>query len=154
MTSHHGQVCAISIANGKILDTHVMTNHCVQCSQWDKKDQDSEAYINFYADHFPDCQKNHDGSAASMEAAGSVEIYENSVETRNLRYNPYVGDGDSKAFRAVQTAQPYGDTYNITKEECIGYAQKKLGTRLRNLVNKKKGIKLSDGKPLGGLGGH
>ena len=108
--------------------------------------------MNVYADHFPNCHKNQDGSAASMEAAGSVTIYENSVGTRNLQYNPYVCDGDSKAFRAVQTAQPYGNTYNITKEECIGHVPKRLGIRLRNQLNKKKGIKLSDGKPIGGHG--
>jgi hypothetical protein len=40
----------------------------------------------------------------------------------------------------------------VEKEECIGHVQKRMGTRLRNLLKKKQGCKLRDGKGLGGAG--
>lgn len=40
----------------------------------------------------------------------------------------------------------------LEKLECVGHVQKRCGTRLRRLVNENKGVKLSDGKGLGGLG--
>ena len=36
----------------------------------------------------------------------------------HFRYNPYIGDGDSKAYRRVVDDQPYGPDYDIMKEEC------------------------------------
>ncbi len=98
MTSHHGLVCAMSVETGKILDSHVMTNHCVLCSKWEGKDKDSEEYMDFYAEHFLDCHKNHDGSAGSMETAGSLHLYEQSEDTRNIRYNPYTCIGMTDFF--------------------------------------------------------
>ena len=46
----------------------------------------------------------------------------------------------------------YGDTYEVTKEECVGHVQKRLRTALRKYKNDMKGKKLSDGKEVGGKG--
>ena len=46
----------------------------------------------------------------------------------------------------------YGDSYEITKEECVGHVQKRLGSALRKYKNNMKGKKLSDGKGVGGKG--
>ncbi|XP_013381184.1 uncharacterized protein LOC106152218 [Lingula anatina] len=67
-------------------------------------------------------------------------------------YNPSVGDGDSSAFRRVQQEQSYGSEFELVKEECIGQVQKRMGSRLRRLVERNKGVKLSDGKGLEGAG--
>jgi hypothetical protein len=150
MSAHHGLVAAISIESRQVVDSHLMTNQCATCDKWKDKDKDSLEYMDFVATHFEKCHMNHDGSSASMERDGAVFMYEQSVESRGVRYNPYVGDGDTKSFKAVQNAKPYGPDYTIRKEECIGHIQKRMGTRLRNLLNKKKGIMLSDGKGLGG----
>lgn len=48
--------------------------------------------------------------------------------------------------------KPYGSDVTIQKLECIGHVQKRMGSRLRRLNNKMKGIKLADGKVLGGKG--
>ena len=37
-----------------------------------------------------------------MESEGAVEMFTRSVETRNLTYKIYVGDGGSKAYSAVR----------------------------------------------------
>lgn len=36
--------------------------------------------------------------------------------------------------------------------ECVGHIQKRMGSRLQRLKTKKRGEKLSNGKPLGGKG--
>lgn len=40
--------------------------------------------------------------------------------------------------------------YEIGKEECVGHIQKRMGAALRNFKKKNKGVKLSDGKSVGG----
>ncbi|GFS85958.1 uncharacterized protein TNCV_1219541 [Trichonephila clavipes] len=45
----------------------------------------------------------------------------------------------------------YGDT-EVEKLECVGHVQKRMGTRLRNILKMSKGIKLSDGKNISGRG--
>ena len=82
---------------------------------------------------------NHTGSSASMEADGALELFGRSVDKYNLRYNPFVGDGDSSAFRTVTKAKPYGEDFTIEKEECIGHIQKRMGSQLRRLLTKNKG---------------
>lgn len=68
----------------------------------------------------------------------------------NVRYTQYLGDGDSKGFIAVQELEPYGPDHKISKLECLGHVQKRMGTRLRRLKSENKHIILSDGKGLGG----
>ncbi|GFU86667.1 uncharacterized protein TNCV_2880871 [Trichonephila clavipes] len=63
----------------------------------------------------------------------------------------YVGDGDSKGFLTIKEAKVYGDT-EVEKLECVGHVQKRMGTRLRNILKMSKGIKLSDGKNISGRG--
>ncbi|KAK3749152.1 hypothetical protein QZH41_009828, partial [Actinostola sp. cb2023] len=88
----------------------------------------------------------------SMEAAGAKILYQRSVATKGLRYIPFIGDGDSKAYSAVCAAQPYGPSVFIPKEECVSHVTKRMGTGLRALLRDYKGKKLSDGKVLSGSG--
>ena len=59
---------------------------------------------NFMQDH--DCPINHEGSAGSMESAGNLKMFQNSVENLNLRFIRFIGD--AKAFPAVSNAFPHG----------------------------------------------
>ena len=74
----------------------------------------------------------HAGSAASMEIAGVLQCFKQSVHLHNLRYTNYIGDGDSKSYLEVVKADPYNGV-QITKLECIGHVQKRVGSRLRTL---------------------
>jgi hypothetical protein len=95
------------------------------------------------------CQINHEGSSGSMEASGAVAMFNRSVAKHNLIYHEYLGDGDSSAFNDVKTSDPYKDFDVLPiKLECVGHVQKRLGTRLRNLVKAHKGTKT----PLSGKG--
>ncbi|GFW12896.1 uncharacterized protein TNCV_3328291 [Trichonephila clavipes] len=89
----------------------------------------------FAADHV--CHSNFQGSALKMEAVGSTRIFQCSIVKRGLKYAHYYGDGDSKGFISVK------DTYgkdSVTKYECIGHVQKRVGARLRKLKSKNKNL--------------
>ena len=121
--SLNGCVSAISIDTGKILDIAVMTQYCKMCEMNVARD-----------DHL--CA-NYNGSSGNMESFGAYRIFERSVEKRGLQYTEYFGDGDSKAFLKVKDI--YGkDT--VTKLECIGHIQKRVGSRLRKLKKNTKGL--------------
>ncbi|GFW02702.1 uncharacterized protein TNCV_2457161 [Trichonephila clavipes] len=97
-------------------------------------------------------EKNYSGSAGKMEVDGMLRIFNRSEKLHNLKYSNYIGDGDTKTFNALSENKPYGDDYLIQKIECVGYVQKRMGTRLRKLILVYSKKKLSDGKTIGGKG--
>ena len=68
---------------------------------------------------------NHKGSCAEMEAVAAASIFSRSINSRQLKYATFVGDSDRSCFGRVKEAMfaKYGDTYEITKEECVGHVQ-------------------------------
>ena len=52
----------------------------------------------------------------------------------------------------MQQAYPYGPDTKITKLECVGHVQKRVGSRLRKILQDHKGEVLADGKKLNGKG--
>ncbi|GFT54359.1 uncharacterized protein TNCV_2726961 [Trichonephila clavipes] len=90
----------------------------------------------FAADHV--CHSNFQGSALKMEAVGSTRIFQCSIVKRGLKYAHYYGDGDSKGFISVKDT--YGKDSVVTKYECIGHFQKRVGARLRKLKSKNKNL--------------
>ncbi|GFW05547.1 uncharacterized protein TNCV_437281 [Trichonephila clavipes] len=91
------------------------------------------------------CSCNHQGSAGSMESVGAYRLFERSRETRKFEYVEFYGDGDSKSHLAVKDIYGIG---SVRKYECIGHIQKRVGSKLRILKTKEKGLgdkgKLSD----------
>ncbi|KAG8266637.1 hypothetical protein J6590_108192 [Homalodisca vitripennis] len=86
-----------------------------------------------------------------METVAAVSIFSRSEEKRGVKYEYFLGDGDSKAYQAVVSSRPYDDV-EVKKLECIGHIQKRMGTRLRNYKLRNKSLILSDGKGLKGAG--
>ncbi|GFY31689.1 uncharacterized protein TNCV_4200001 [Trichonephila clavipes] len=66
-----------------------------------------------------------------MEAVGAFRIFERSLMKRDLY------DGDSKGF--LQVKDIHGEN-SVTKLECIGHIQKRVGSRLRKLKKNTKGL--------------
>ncbi|GFX89599.1 CCHC-type domain-containing protein [Trichonephila clavipes] len=83
-SSLNGCVSAISVDTGKILDIEVMTQYCHICA---KGNSQSSKHV---------CS-NYKGSAGNMEVVGAYRIFERS-NVRNVQYNEYYGDGDSKGY--------------------------------------------------------
>uniref|UniRef100_A0A6P7GDN8 Uncharacterized protein LOC114336144 n=1 Tax=Diabrotica virgifera virgifera TaxID=50390 RepID=A0A6P7GDN8_DIAVI len=70
-----------------------------------------------------------------MEAHAIVSMFQRSEE-HNVRYLNYIGDGDSKTYSGVLESKPYGNDFVVNKKECVGHVQKRMGTRLRDLLKK------------------
>ncbi|GFX74431.1 uncharacterized protein TNCV_3213181 [Trichonephila clavipes] len=120
--SLNGCVSVISIDTGKILDLEVMTQYCNMCE------------LNVKCEH---ACSNYKGSSGNMEAFGAFRIFERSLIKRDLQYTEYYGDGDSKGF--LQVNDKYGEN-SVTKLECKGHIQKRVGSRLRKLKKNTKGL--------------
>ena len=76
-------------------------------------------------------------SSPAMESKAAAKICCRSERLNKLKYATYVGEGDSKGDAVVTNAEPYGPDVQVAKQECIGHAQKLLGTALRTLKKKK-----------------
>ena len=74
-----------------------------------------------------------------METAGVQRLFERSVENLGLRYNPYIGDGDSSSYSNIDRQRPYGQAFFIRKDECVGRVTKRMGTALREVIKSEKG---------------
>ena len=136
-SSLNGVFVAISIDNGKVIDIEPMNRHCKPCSMKEGlKKSDPVVYQEWKNSHI--CRFNYQGSAGGMECEGAKQVFKRSVNEYNLRYTQFLGDGDSKSFLSVQGT--YGDNVEIKKLECVGHYQKRVGTRLRNLKKKEKGL--------------
>ena len=72
-----------------------------------------------------------------MEVEGAKRIFGRSVEKHGVRYSEFYGDGDSKSFHSVKNIYP---EMTISKLECIGHVQKRVGTHLRRLKKTTKGL--------------
>ncbi|GFU79845.1 uncharacterized protein TNCV_4313511 [Trichonephila clavipes] len=126
-----------------------MSSFCKGCDSW-KRRKGSPTYKKWKILHVKECLKNHNGSAGMMETVGMVRIFQRSLSHRSVRYTSYIGDGDSKTFSSITASNPYGEDITVSKIECVGHVQKRMGTRLRKL--KQMSSKLSDGKSIGGKG--
>ena len=150
--SKNGVATVISVdgPNCKVLDVETLTNYCAACAKATKKKTAAEL-AQWKVQHASVCEKNHTGSAGAMEPVGMSAIFGRSRQERGLDYSHYLGDGDSKAFSAVQSSAPYP----VDKLECCGHVQKRMGKRLMDTVAANKGKTFIDakGKKSKGIGG-
>lgn len=70
---------------------------------------------------------NYRDTSGGLEVKGVVNIYERSVSKYNMQYNKYLGDGDSRACKAICGKKLNGSNYIINKLQCIDYVQKQIG---------------------------
>ena len=69
-----------------------------------------------------------------MECAGTLEIWKRSEELHYLRYVEVICDDDAKTIATLNDHKPYGDQVTITKDECLGHVQMRMGNRLGRLL--------------------
>ena len=123
-SSLQGAVTCVSALTGKLLDYESLIKVCSKCARYGNRD--SDAYRNVMVNH--QCKANYDGSADSMEPTGIKRMYQRFISVKKLRYTEYVGDGDTSSFNSVIKDHPYGPQVAITKLECVGHVQKRLGS--------------------------
>lgn len=141
-SSHIGVGSVIELFSGYVLDYVVLSNFCLGCEVGPKPS--SDGYEEWRANH--KCQKNTNSKAGQMEVEAALILFQRSLERHGLRYTTVLCDGDSRTFSALQEAKVYGYV-EVQKEDCTNHVQKRMGTALRNLLQKQK----SEGKR--GLGG-
>ena len=126
----------MSTDTGKVLDVEVMSRYCNACVVHEKlKLTDPARDEQYQLSH--ECGINHRGSAPAMEKDGAVNIFNPSIKKNKMRYINIYGDGDTKSFASIEDIYP---GINVTKFECIGYVQKRMGKRLRTLIKTVKGL--------------
>jgi len=135
--SLYGVTTLIGYFTGKVIDLTVKSSFCKLCLEWKDK-TNTEEFHEWFEFHEEQCTKNHEGSAGKMEVDSILEMFARSETKFGVRYGNYIGDGDSKTFKAVLDAMPYGNDFVVTKSECIGHVQKRMGSRLRNVKKAQK----------------
>jgi len=130
----------------KVLDVVVKSAYCQSCANWKSK-KGSIEYDAWKESHDDVCSANHQGSAGKMEVDAISEMFLRSNELLGVKYENYIGDGDTKTFKMILDINPYDDLV-VKKKECVGHVQKRMGTRLRAV---KKNIKDLGGKGAGKL---
>ncbi|KYN18206.1 hypothetical protein ALC57_09489, partial [Trachymyrmex cornetzi] len=113
-----GFVSLIGWDTDKIIDVVVKSKYCKACEYWKKK-EDTEEYSEWLESHANECQANHDGSAGKMEVDAAIEMFQRSEKLHDVK--------------------PYKNI-TVTKKECVDHVQKRMGTHLRNLKKRTKGL--------------
>ena len=149
-TSSIGITSVLSLANGKVLDTEIMSRECKSCMLNTRK-EGSKEFENWWEIHKHVCEVNFHGSSSAMDPEGCLRIFQRSIDKYGARYVEFLGDGDSKAHKLLLEKEVYGDLM-VKKLECIGHIQKRMGSRLRALKKRSGKAPLHDGKSIGGKG--
>ncbi|KAJ4451848.1 hypothetical protein ANN_03326 [Periplaneta americana] len=105
-SSLQGVCTVIGAKSGKVLHTQVLSVSCKGCDRWKNK-TDTVAYSEWWESHECECTINHKGSSGNMEVEGMKQILNRSLATHNVQYVNYIGDGDTKSYKAVSESQPY-----------------------------------------------
>ena len=145
-----GIVAVISVLTGKVLDFEIMSKECRTC-MLNTLQEGTDEHTEWWESRKDECHANYVGSSGSMDPTGCLRIFEQSVEKYKVRYMEFLGDGDGKAHNELTQRRVYGDE-QVTKQECVGHIQKRMGSRLRAMKKQMGNTKLSDGKTIGGRG--
>lgn len=152
-TSLYGIGIVIDVVTNLVVDFHVLSKYCHECKITAKNLGESSPEFHIWkSSHAETCQKNFDGSSASMEMHAAHILWKRSVTDCGMRYTSVLCDGDAKTFQYLNEKKVYGKDVDIKKEECVNHVSKRLGTALRNKVKewRTKGVTLG-GKKQGSL---
>ena len=126
----------IDILTGLVIDYFIVSKYCHDCTKTASDfGENSPEFEIWYEAHYNSgkCEKNYDGSSASMEAHAAGMLWKRSIIDCKMRYTVLLSDGDSKTFQMLTQSKVYGDKA-IIKDECLNHVAKRLGTALRNKV--------------------
>ena len=136
-TATYGVVAVITWDTGQVLDFEIKSKRCRACSlQLKTVEKTSDEFIDWWDTHKGVCEANHEDSSPAMEPAAALDIWKRSEEHLHLRFTEVISDGDSKTVAMLQESSPYGKNVAITKYECVGHVQKRVGKHLREAKRK------------------
>lgn len=129
------------------MDLAVKSSICKACESRASKEDDVD-YDTWFEEHQDECTANHQGSAGKMEVDSVLEMFQRSIELHNVLYENYIGDGDTKTYKHLKDAAPYGEKLQINKMECVLHVKKRMYKRARdakkNLTHQKKAQKIRE----------
>ena len=134
-TALYGAGVVASWDTGRVLDTAVMSRYRGPCALH-RAELDDDEFQQWYETHKAFCKLNHAKSSTSMEAAAALILWKQSESRLNLRYVNVICDGDSNTMKELREAKPYGEDVKLTKYECVGHVQKRLGKAVIDLRTK------------------
>lgn len=126
------------------MDYEALDKTCAACSvhnaAFAKKKVTEEEHLKWKDEQAPICDLNYDGMSGGMEAVETEWMWGRFLNHK-MRYKNFVGDGDSTAFKRVESLKPYGEEKErgIVKLQCINHVAKRLGTGIRNLCSETRG---------------
>ena len=129
--SHYSVVVVASWKSGKVQDVEVLSKHCQACTTHHRMDTFSDEFLDWCEGHQASCEVNYCGSSSVMESTGALAIWKQSVSKNKLRYTQMILDGDSKTFKLLSDQLPYGVSNLVSKHECVGHVQIRMGMALR-----------------------
>ncbi|GFS68813.1 uncharacterized protein TNCV_409011 [Trichonephila clavipes] len=92
----------------------VMSSYCKGCDS-DKGPKLGPKYSAFLVKHHIFCRKTIADLLEKMEVCGMQKTFLRSEQKHGLKYQRYIGDGDSKTFLSIAEKEPYGDSVPIVK---------------------------------------
>lgn len=143
-TSKVGIGVIIEVCTGFVVDYEVLSKHCFHCSRQEGKLKakkiTEEEFRTWNTTHERVCTRNYEGTSGGMEAKGSTRMFGRSLGLK-FRYEHFVGDGDSTAYKSViamNNGEGHYENTKVKKLECIYHVQKRMGTRLRKLGDEER----------------
>ena len=134
LTATYGVVAVISWETGQVLDYKIKSKRCNACSRkLQSIEETSEKFMDWWKAHKSVCEVNHKGSSPAMEAAAVLDIWKRQL---HLRFTEVISDGDSKTIAILQESRPYGENVVISKYQCVGHVQKRVGKHLHEAKRK------------------
>ena len=136
-SSHYGVGVVIELHTGLVIDTHVVSNHCVKCTR--KPDPDHPTYDKWCEGHKYECTKNFNGSAVAIEVEAAKVLFGRSVAKHGLYYQTCLCDGDGKTIMTLNKMDIYPKP--VKKADCINHIAKRMKSGIMNLRKSLMGTK-------------
>ncbi|GFY56099.1 hypothetical protein TNIN_478511 [Trichonephila inaurata madagascariensis] len=99
-----------------------MSSYFTRCDPY-KGSKFGPKYRAFLAKHQAFCRSNYSGSAREMEICEIAKMFFRSERKHGLKYQRYIGDGDSKAFSSTAEKNHMGIVFRMQK--CSVWAMSK-----------------------------
>ena len=136
--SLYGIVVVVSWKSGKVLNVEVLSKHCQACATHHEMNTSSDEILDWWGEgHQASCEVNYCGSSSVMESTGTLANWKRSVSKNMLRYTQIISDGDSKTFKLLSDQLSMVCPNLVSKHECVGHVQKRMGKALREKAKEK-----------------
>ena len=76
-----------------------------------------------------------------MEFDGVIEMYRRSINNYSIKYNAFIGDGNSSVYSTIDREGASNTAAFVRKEKCVNNLTKSTGPNMQRLVKDYEEIK-------------